>query len=141
MKDGKALAVQQNIRHAASGATLLACAMSVHAQSSVTLFGMMDVGMSYVSNEGGHSILKFDEGIYTPSLFGLCGDEDMGGGRHAVSNCSISFRQLTAGRSVTGCSDVVPTSGSARTAGRTRGSTARSDRTALPTARTRQSHA
>ncbi|WP_175690329.1 porin [Burkholderia anthina] len=54
------------------------------AQSSVTLFGTLDVGLSYISNEGGHGVAKFDDGIFTPSLIGLRGREDIGAGSHVV---------------------------------------------------------
>ncbi len=76
-------------------AVLLACAAAAHGQGSVTLFGMVDAGVSYVSNEGGHGNLKFDEGIATPSLFGLRGDEDLGGGTHAVFQLVDQFSMAT----------------------------------------------
>ena len=56
----------------------------VHAQSSVTLFGLVDNGISYVSNSGGKSLVQAMSGIQAPNLIGIRTVEDLGGGFQAL---------------------------------------------------------
>ena len=74
--------------------TLLATAvlgtvsLSAHAQGSVTLYGLIDAGISYVNNaRAGTShdhLVKYDDGVASGSRWGLRGTEDLGGGLKAL---------------------------------------------------------
>jgi len=67
---------------------LAACASGVsHAQSSVTLYGVIDTGVEYVTNIGAQKSSSVHVPSLTaslPSLWGLRGKEDLGGGLNAV---------------------------------------------------------
>ncbi|TCW78793.1 porin [Burkholderia sp. SRS-46] len=43
----------------------------------MTLFGLMDAGITYVNNVGGKPSTRFDDGIVVPNLFGMRGSEDL----------------------------------------------------------------
>jgi general bacterial porin, GBP family len=75
---------------AAGVAVLLACAHA-HAQSSVSLYGLISGGLAYVSNEGGHSNIRAVSGQVQPSRWGLRGTEDLGGGTTAVFTLESGF--------------------------------------------------
>lgn len=81
--------------------------------SSVTLYGLLDAGITYIGNSGGHGNLKFDDGIMVPNLLGIRGDEDLGGGTHAVFDL-VSQIAVGTGRSsrpAKACSGATPGSG------------------------------
>ena len=69
-------------------AALATLAVSAQAQSSVTLYGNLDVGVQYtkIKPEGGNSstVTGVESSILTESFFGLKGQEDLGGGLKAV---------------------------------------------------------
>jgi hypothetical protein len=75
-----------------------------HAQSSVTLWGQMDVGINYVSNQGGTHNFTMDDGVNGPDLLGLRGVEDLGGGTKAifelVDQFSVDTGEFTADQSL-----------------------------------------
>ncbi|NML30209.1 porin [Paraburkholderia antibiotica] len=71
-----------------TAATFALFASAAHAQSSVTLYGLIDAGISYVNNSktstGHSSLTKYDDGIAQGSRWGLRGTEDLGGGLKAL---------------------------------------------------------
>ncbi len=62
------------------------------AQSSVTLYGILDAGITYVSNTGGSHVFKFDDGVSYGNRIGFKGTEDLGGGLKAVFVLESGFR-------------------------------------------------
>jgi predicted porin len=72
-----------------TAAILASTAGVVHAQSSVSLYGVIDAGISYVSNvktSTGHSAhaFQYGDGVASGSRWGLRGTEDLGGGLKAI---------------------------------------------------------
>lgn len=64
-------------------AVLSAFAASASAQSSVTLFGVVDLGLAQVTNGSAASMTKMEPGAVNTSRFGMRGFEDLGGGLKA----------------------------------------------------------
>jgi len=63
--------------------------VAAHAQSSVTLYGVIDAGVSYVNHSknaagGSDKLFKYDDGVAQGSRWGLRGSEDLGGGLKAI---------------------------------------------------------
>lgn len=71
-------------RSALAGAAALALLPNAHAQSSVTLYGLVDAGVGYVSNIGGKSEYMQSTSIMQADRLGFKGVEDLGGGTRAV---------------------------------------------------------
>lgn len=65
-------------------AALGAFAGAAHAQSSVTLYGIIDEGINYNSNAGGERLYNLSSGVMQGSRWGLRGTEDLGGGLKAI---------------------------------------------------------
>src|ERR1700712_1915952 len=66
-----------------------------HAQSSVTLYGLIDAGVSYVNNAAtatGHDrLVRYGDGVAQGSRWGLRGVEDLGGGLQAIFTLESGF--------------------------------------------------
>jgi predicted porin len=61
-----------------------ACASIAHAQSSVTLYGVVDEGLTFTQNSHGLRQYSMVSGEIQASRWGLRGTEDLGGGLKAV---------------------------------------------------------
>lgn len=72
-----------------------------HAQSSVTLYGVLDSGLNYTSNAGGHSAYAIVSGDVSETRFGLKGTEDLGAGLSTIftleNGTNLSNGQLNEG--------------------------------------------
>jgi predicted porin len=69
-----------------------------HAQSSVTLYGLVDVGIAYSSSVGtlgqtsnGHSAVTMVNGVRGATVWGMRGVEDLGGGTSVVFRLEQGF--------------------------------------------------
>jgi predicted porin len=88
--------------------SLATLASPVFAQSSVTLYGIVDDSIAYQSSQtslgstkGGRSNIKMASGIWAGSRFGLKGAEDLGGGTKAVFQLESGFNVATGAQQYT----------------------------------------
>ena len=70
------------------GALAASCTAAVHAQSSVTLYGLLDVGPSYIKRTAATDshMFKLNTSTGSSSRWGVRGKEDLGGGLSAIFN-------------------------------------------------------
>lgn len=81
----------KHLKFSTVAAAAVACS-GVHAQSSVTLYGILDTGLLYVHNVAGKSNrLSLSSGNYLGDRWGLKGNEDLGGGLSAVFQLESGF--------------------------------------------------
>jgi general bacterial porin, GBP family len=64
---------------------------AAHAQSSVTLYGRMDDGIFYTTNQGGYHAFQFIDSSTQGTKWGLKGTEVLGGGWSAIFNLGSIF--------------------------------------------------
>jgi predicted porin len=80
------------------------------AQSSVTLYGIVDTGVGYLTSQapstgatkGGQSVVKLVEGVWGGERFGFKGVEDLGGGTRAIFQLEEGFNADTGALSKAG---------------------------------------
>jgi predicted porin len=70
---------------------LLFASAAAHAQSSVTLFGVLDEGLNLTSNAGGHKAWQMSSVDMVTSRWGLKGSEDLGDGLQAIFDLESGF--------------------------------------------------
>lgn len=77
---------------------LCSVAGSTYAQSSVTLYGVVDTGIAYQNSQtslgsthGGRSVIKLVSGMAYGDRVGLRGEEDLGGGTRAIFTLESGF--------------------------------------------------
>jgi predicted porin len=68
-----------------------AFAAPAFAQNSVTLYGIIDAGITYTNNSAGHGLWQAQSGIVQGSRWGLKGSEDLGGGTKAIFQLENGF--------------------------------------------------
>ncbi|CAB3712061.1 porin [Trinickia soli] len=74
-----------------------AFAAPAFAQNSVTLYGIVDIGINYINNAGGHAAWKMQDGFLQGSRWGLKGSEDLGGGTKAIFQLENGFHPTNGG--------------------------------------------
>lgn len=62
-----------------------------YAQSQIGLYGILDTGFAYVSNQQGNRAWKAQSGNLSGDRWGLMGEEDLGGGTQAVFRLENGF--------------------------------------------------
>jgi general bacterial porin, GBP family len=72
-------------------AALSAFAATAHAQSSVTLYGLIDAGIVYTNNQGGSSTWQEQSSMLSNEVWGLKGSEDLGGGVSTIFRLENGF--------------------------------------------------
>lgn len=76
---------------------IVVAASPVHAQSSVTLYGIVEDGVDMVSNVQGSHLVQLASGVTAGSRWGVRGTEDLGGGLSTVFRLESGF-DLNSGR-------------------------------------------
>ncbi|MGF6408702.1 porin [Paraburkholderia tuberum] len=90
------------------GATLALISLGARAQSTVTLYGIVDLGIDYANNVSkassgtaiagsGAKLVQMQSGVPLGSRWGLKGEEDLGGGLRTVFRLESGFDAATGG--------------------------------------------
>lgn len=84
-----------------AGLAITSCQVAL-AQSSLTLYGVVDTGVAYVNSQaslgstsGGRSVVKMSNGVWAASKFGLLGSEDLGNQLKAIFKLEGGFNSAS----------------------------------------------
>jgi len=94
--------MEAKMKKALLAAALMSAGVIAHAQSSVTLYGRLDMGVAYMNGIGagtgangqathGSSQVQLESGYWGTSLWGMKGVEDIGGGNKVLFHLEGSF--------------------------------------------------
>jgi predicted porin len=83
--------MNKNYLSAAVATIAALTAGAAYAQSSVTLYGAMDMGVNFTSNANGHHAFAMVSGDTWESSFGMKGTEDLGNGLSALFTLESGF--------------------------------------------------
>jgi predicted porin len=84
-------------KNLAAAVPFLFAACAAHAQSAVTLYGIVEDGADFVSNVQGGHLTQLASGVTAGSRWGVRGTEDLGGGLATVFRLESGF-DLNSGR-------------------------------------------
>lgn len=87
------------VRRSLIGAAVLAATAGAAQAQNVTIYGRLDVGLQHTTKSAptGESLSEVKNGGILPSIWGLRGSEDLGGGLKAVFNLESDFSGDTGG--------------------------------------------
>jgi predicted porin len=75
---------KSNLMLAGAAAMSIGAMSNVHAQTNVTIYGVLDNALAYSSNQNGHANFYQRNGNLSGSKLGFKGNEDLGGGLQAL---------------------------------------------------------
>lgn len=74
---------------------MLSVTAAAHAQSNVTLYGLIDTSLQYTNNQKGGTNYQMSSGVESGSRWGMKGSEDLGSGVKAIFQLENGFSSTT----------------------------------------------
>ncbi|MEX3973799.1 porin [Paraburkholderia caribensis] len=74
---------------------MLGVTAAAHAQSNVTLYGLIDTSLQYTNNQKGGTNYQMSSGVESGSRWGMKGSEDLGSGVKAIFQLENGFSSTT----------------------------------------------